>query len=595
MSQYLVSARKYRPTDFTNVVGQAHVTKTLENAIINNQISHAYIFCGPRGVGKTSCARIFANRINNISDENKEDGAFNIFELDAASNNSVDDIRELVNQTRIPPQKGKYKVYIIDEVHMLSKSAFNAFLKTLEEPPKYCVFILATTEKQKLIPTILSRCQIFEFNRISLNDIVIHLSSIVKKENIKVDERSIQLIADSSDGALRDALSTFDKIISFCGKEWKHEEVEKILNSLNANKTISFIEMILNQDIFNTLIEFDNLLEQGFEGKDLIISLTEYFRNIMLCKNPKSIEIIKCEGELKTKLEDLSKKIPTENILLYLDTLNDCQKQYSNSFNQRFLVELCLMQLCSQNGFEKKKKIIIAPPDSFNLKSRNFESKEQKKNILNEETEVHNDNDENNKEENLNEEPKVHNDNDENNKEESLNEESKVQNNNDKNIKEDDLTQKSILGTTINDCLNDNNIEKNEIKETNNNVEQLVNISQESLLPIWKNLLTKLKKEGKPNLHATMYKQRQNKIENNILELNVNSEVQKKEILDNQNMIIDYLKTYTKINFLKIDVKINELIEEKVLYTNEDKLQYILKENPTVVELIKNLDLEIKE
>ncbi|MEC8537443.1 MAG: DNA polymerase III subunit gamma/tau [Bacteroidota bacterium] len=576
MSQYLVSARKYRPTDFTNVVGQAHVTKTLENAIINNQISHAYIFCGPRGVGKTSCARIFAKRINNISEENKEDGAFNIFELDAASNNSVDDIRELVNQTRIPPQKGKYKVYIIDEVHMLSKSAFNAFLKTLEEPPKYCVFILATTEKQKLIPTILSRCQIFEFNRISLNDIVIHLSSIVKKENIKVDERSIQLIADSSDGALRDALSTFDKIISFCGKEWKHEEVEKILNSLNANKTISFIEMILNQDIFNTLIEFDNLLEQGFEGKDLIISLTEYFRNIMLCKNPKSIEIIKCEGELKTKLEDLSKKIPTENILLYLDTLNDCQKQYSNSFNQRFLVELCLMQLCSQNGFEKKKKIIIAPPDSFNLKSRNFESKEQKKNILNEETEVHNDNDENNKEENLNEESKVH-------------------NNNDKNIKDDDLTQKSILGTTINDCLNDYNIDKNEIKETYNNVEQLVNISQESLLPIWKNLLTKLKKEGKPNLHATMYKQRQNKIENNILELNVNSEVQKKEILDNQNMIIDYLKTYTKINFLKIDVKINELIEEKVLYTNEDKLQYILKENPTVFELIKNLDLEIKE
>jgi len=576
MSQYLVSARKYRPTDFTNVVGQAHVTKTLENAIINNQISHAYIFCGPRGVGKTSCARIFANRINNISEENKEDGAFNIFELDAASNNSVDDIRELVNQTRIPPQKGKYKVYIIDEVHMLSKSAFNAFLKTLEEPPKYCVFILATTEKQKLIPTILSRCQIFEFNRISLNDIVIHLSSIVKKENIKVDERSIQLIANSSDGALRDALSTFDKIISFCGKEWKHEEVEKILNSLNANKTISFIEMILNQDIFNTLIEFDNLLEQGFEGKDLIISLTEYFRNIMLCKNPKSIEIIKCEGELKTKLEDLSKKIPTQNILLYLDTLNDCQKQYSNSFNQRFLVELCLMQLCSQNGFEKKKKIIIAPTDSFNLKSRNFESKEQKKNILNEETEVQNDNDENNKEENLNEEPKVH-------------------NNNDKNIKDDDLTQKSILGTTINDCLNDNNIEKNEIKETNNNVEQLVNISQESLLPIWKNLLTKLKKEGKPNLHATMYKQRQNKIENNILELNVNSEVQKKEILDNQNMIIDYLKTYTKINFLKIDVKISKFIEEKVLYTNEDKLKYILKENPTIVELIKNLDLEIKE
>ena len=577
MSQYLVSARKYRPTDFSNVVGQAHVTKTLENAIKNNQISHAYIFCGPRGVGKTSCARIFANRINDISEENKQDGAFNIFELDAASNNSVDDIRDLVNQTRIPPQKGKYKVYIIDEVHMLSKSAFNAFLKTLEEPPKYCIFILATTEKQKLIPTILSRCQIFEFNRISLNDIIVHLSSIVKKENLKVDERSIQLIADSSDGALRDALSTFDKIISFCGKEWKHEDVEKILNSLNANKTISFIEMILNQDIFNTIIEFDKLLSQGFEGKDLIISLTEYFRNIMLCKNLKSIEIIKCEGELKTKLEDLSKKITTENILIYLDILNECQKQYSNSFNQRFLVELCLMQLCSQNSFDKKKKIIISSPDSFNSKTKkNFEKKEQKIN-------------------NLIEEPKVQNESDTVTKEENLNEKLKVQNDSGNNTNEDDLTHKSILGTTINDCLNDVVFEKNEIKETNNNLENLVNLSKESLLPIWKNLLTKLKKEGKPNLHATLNNQRQNKIENSILELNVQSEVQKKEILDNQNMIIDYLKDKTKINFLKIDVKISKLKEEKVLYTNEDKLKYILEENPTIVELIKNLDLEIKE
>lgn len=576
MSQYLVSARKYRPTDFSNVVGQAHVTKTLENAIKNNQISHAYIFCGPRGVGKTSCARIFANRINDISEENKQDGAFNIFELDAASNNSVDDIRDLVNQTRIPPQKGKYKVYIIDEVHMLSKSAFNAFLKTLEEPPKYCIFILATTEKQKLIPTILSRCQIFEFNRISLNDIIIHLSSIVKKENLKVDERSIQLIADSSDGALRDALSTFDKIISFCGKEWKHEDVEKILNSLNANKTISFIEMILNQDIFNTMIEFDKLLSLGFEGKDLIISLTEYFRNIMLCKNPKSIEIIKCEGKLKTKLEDLSKKITTENILIYLDILNECQKQYSNSFNQRFLVELCLMQLCSQNGFDKKKKIIISSSDAFNSKTKqNSGSKEQKTN-------------------NVNEEPKVHNDNDTIIKE-NLNNKPKVQNDNINSTIEDNLTQKSILGITINDCLNDVNFEKNNIKETNNNVENLVNLSEESLLPIWKNLLTKLKKEGKPNLHATLNNQKQNKIENSILELNVKSEVQKKEVLDNQNMIIDYLKNETKINFLKIDVKISKFTEEKVLYTNEDKLKYILKENPTIVELIKNLDLEIKE
>ena len=236
MSEYLVSARKYRPKNFEDVVGQSHVTKTLINAISNNQISHAYIFCGPRGVGKTTCARIFANKINNISIDKKQDGIFNIFELDAASNNSVDDIRDLVAQTRIPPQNGKYKVYIIDEVHMLSKAAFNAFLKTLEEPPKYCVFILATTEKQKLIPTILSRCQIFEFHRINSLDIKSHLFSLVEKEKLTVDEKSIKLIAESADGALRDALSTFDKIISFCGKNWNHEDVEILLKSLNPKE-----------------------------------------------------------------------------------------------------------------------------------------------------------------------------------------------------------------------------------------------------------------------------------------------------------------------------------------------------------------------
>ena len=364
MSEYLVSARKYRPKEFTEVVGQSHVTTTLENAITTNKISHAYIFCGPRGVGKTTCARIFANKINNINIENKQDGVFNIFELDAASNNSVDDIRDLVNQTRIPPQKGKYKVYIIDEVHMLSKSAFNALLKTLEEPPKYCVFILATTEKQKLIPTILSRCQMFEFNRINLQTIQNHLMSIVEKENFIVDEKSIQLIAETADGALRDALSTFDKITSFCGKKWKHEEVEKILNSLNPKKAISFIEKIIGKNIPESLIMFNDLLESGFEGKDLIVSLIEHFRNLMFCKAPQSFEILTCEEEIKSKLENISKSISKEDILHYINILIECQKQYNSTFNQRFLVELCLMQLCSLENSSKKKKLILlnCPP-----------------------------------------------------------------------------------------------------------------------------------------------------------------------------------------------------------------------------------------
>ena len=564
MSEYLVSARKYRPKEFNEVVGQSHVTTTLENAIKTNQISHAYIFCGPRGVGKTTCARIFANKINNINIENKQDSIFNIFELDAASNNSVDDIRDLVNQTRIPPQKGKYKVYIIDEVHMLSKSAFNAFLKTLEEPPKYCVFILATTEKQKLIPTILSRCQIFEFHRINLQDIQSHLMSIVKKENFIAEEKSIQLIAETADGALRDALSTFDKITSFCGKTWNHEEVEKILNSLNPKKIILFIENILEKNIADSLVNFHELLNSGFEGKDLIVSLIEYFRNIMLCKNPKSFEILTCEGALKEKLENFSTLISTENLLNYLNILTDCQKQYPTTFNQRFLVELCLMQLCSLENSSKKKNLINPPENKLNTEPLNTEP-------LNTEP--------------LNTESKEVTKTTEANKVEKINESENLE-----------KLESSILGKTITDCLTISDTTKKTAKKEQQKSEiTLMSINEEKLNPIWNDLCDKLKSEGKMNLHATLRSQKNNTINNNILKINVKSELQKKEIVDNQHVIIEFLKKKTGFMFIKIEVNLELLHEEKVLYTNEDKLKYMMKKNPSVLELIKNLNLEIKE
>jgi len=573
MSEYLVSARKYRPKEFTEVVGQSHVTTTLENAIETNQISHAYIFCGPRGVGKTTCARIFANKINNITIENKQDGIFNIFELDAASNNSVDDIRDLVSQTRIPPQKGKYKVYIIDEVHMLSKSAFNAFLKTLEEPPKYCVFILATTEKQKLIPTILSRCQIFEFHRINLQEIQNHLISIIKKENFIVEEKSIQLIAETADGALRDALSTFDKITSFCGKKWNHEEVEKILNSLNSKKIISFIENVIEKNIPDSLINFNELLESGFEGKDLIVSLIEYFRNIMCCKNPKSLAILTCEGDTKEKLENLSKLISTEDLLHYLNILNDCQKQYTTTFNQRFLVELCLMQLCSLESSSKKKNLINLPGEKLNFKTEESNVKEEVA-----------DNEESNVKEEV-----------------AGNEESNVKEEVAKNhdISTDGNLEKiesSILGVSIKDCLKKDHLTKDIHKQENKESEvTLISINEQTLNPIWDDLCKQLESEGKMNLHATLRNQKNKEINNNILQINVKSEIQKKEIADNQNMIIEFLKKKTGALFIKIEVNIEFLKEEKVLYTNEDKLKYMIKKNPPVLELIKNLNLEIKE
>ena len=569
MSEYLVSARKYRPKEFSEVVGQSHVTTTLENAIETNQISHSYIFCGPRGVGKTTCARIFANKINNINIENKQDGIFNIFELDAASNNSVDDIRDLVSQTRIPPQKGKYKVYIIDEVHMLSKSAFNAFLKTLEEPPKYCVFILATTEKQKLIPTILSRCQIFEFHRINLQEIQSHLMSIVKKENYIVEENSIKLISETADGALRDALSTFDKITSFCGKEWSHTEVEKILNSLNPKKIISFIEKIIEKNIPDSLIKFNDLIESGFEGKDLIISLIEYFRNIMFCKNPKSFEILTCEGEVKKKLENISKSISIEVILHYLKILTDCQKQYTTTFNQRFLVELCLMQLCSLENSSKKKNLIDSPENALKLNIKKAELIEiQEATKTQEATET----------------------------QETTKTLEKKETQEKKEAKDSVEFKTSILGATITDCLNSSNL-KQEIKtkENKENHESLVSIDEKILKPVWNDFCQKLKLDGKINLYTTLENQKHKIINDNILKIDVKSEAQKKEILDNQHIIIEFFKKNTNANSIKVEVHIELLKDEKVLYTNEDKLKYMIKKNPKVLELIKNLDLEIKE
>ncbi|MBH75808.1 MAG: DNA polymerase III, subunit gamma and tau [Flavobacteriales bacterium] len=583
MPEYLVSARKYRPKNFEDVIGQSHVTKTLINAISNNQISHAYIFCGPRGVGKTTCARIFANKINNINIDKKQDGIFNIFELDAASNNSVDDIRDLVAQTRIPPQNGKYKVYIIDEVHMLSKAAFNAFLKTLEEPPKYCVFILATTEKQKLIPTILSRCQIFEFHRINSTDIRNHLFSLVEKEELIVDEKSIKLISESADGALRDALSTFDKIISFCGKNWIHEDVEILLKSLNSKRILSFIEKIYNKKIHETLIDFNNLIEKGFEGKDLVISLIEFYRNIILCKNQSSIEIIKCDSETKLHLVELSKIISTENILSYLDILLDSQRQYNSSFNKRFLVELCLMQLCSINSSNKKKNV-IDPPDKFEQKKKNEEIP-LIKNVKQED------------EKNLEEDSKIIDQKkiaetdtkiDQKNLEESTTQVDIEKKN------EDPIMETSILGKTIQECLKNDkpNQEKSVDKEE---VEDLISLNNNTLQPYWLELCNHLKNTGKMNLYSTLLNQKNIQIKDNNIEIKVQSETQKKEILDNNNLIVDLLKNKAKVNYIRIVVKLEKIKEDKLLYTNEDKLKFIISEKPSVVELIKKLNLEIKE
>ncbi|MEX2593973.1 MAG: DNA polymerase III subunit gamma/tau [Anditalea sp.] len=360
MENFVVSARKYRPSNFKSVVGQQHITTTLKNAIKNNHLAQAFLFCGPRGVGKTTCARILAKTINcenltadfeacNICDSCKafnSNSSFNVHELDAASNNSVDDIRNLVDQVRYAPQKGKYKIYIIDEVHMLSASAFNAFLKTLEEPPKYAIFILATTEKHKIIPTILSRCQIFDFNRIQIKDIGEHLKYIASEEKISYEEEALRLIATKADGALRDALSVFDLIVTYsAGRKLTYEETINNLHILDYDYYFKLTDALLEESISQTLLIFDEILKKGFDAHNFIVGLSEHFRDLMVCKDTATVELLQVSESAKERYIIQSGKTPISFLLSALNVCNHADLNYKSSKNQRLHVELALLKL----------------------------------------------------------------------------------------------------------------------------------------------------------------------------------------------------------------------------------------------------------
>ena len=357
MEKFVVSALKYRPKTFKDVVGQSAITTTLENAIKENHLAQALLFTGPRGVGKTSCARILAKMINSNGNANEnEDFAFNIFELDAASNNSVDDIRNLTDQVRIPPQVGTYKVYIIDEVHMLSSNAFNAFLKTLEEPPKHCIFILATTEKHKIIPTILSRCQIFDFKRITVNDAKNYLKIIAKEQGIEAEDDALHIIAQKADGAMRDALSIFDRVVSFSGKNLTRKAVSENLNVLDYDAFFQVTDHILNNEIPELLLQFNAILSRGFEGQHFIAGLASHFRDLFVAKSAQTIELLEVGDDTKENYKKQSEKTTTTFLKQAIFLANDCDLKYKTSRNQRLLVELCLMKLASINFDGEKKK-----------------------------------------------------------------------------------------------------------------------------------------------------------------------------------------------------------------------------------------------
>ncbi len=385
MENFIVSARKYRPATFASVVGQSHITTTLKNAILNNHLAQAFLFCGPRGVGKTTCARILAKTINchHITPEGEACGecescvafqnnaSFNIHELDAASNNSVEDIRNLVEQVRYPPQNGKYKIYIIDEVHMLSNAAFNAFLKTLEEPPRYAIFILATTEKHKIIPTILSRCQIYDFNRIQISDIANHLASIAEKEGIKAEPQALHLIAQKADGGLRDALSMFDLIVTFSADNTiTYQKTIENLHILDYDYYFRITDCLWQNDLSQTLLIFDEILKKGFDGHLFVIGLAEHWRNLLVSKDAQTVQLLQTTDEIKKRYAEQAKNLPLSWLISAMNVLQQVDIQYKNSKNPKLFVEIALMKIAhlqkaielsqiaqSQNIADDKKKV----------------------------------------------------------------------------------------------------------------------------------------------------------------------------------------------------------------------------------------------
>lgn len=382
MSTFIVSARKYRPVRFDDVVGQEHVTQTLKNALKNDHLAHAFLFCGPRGVGKTTCARILAKVLNCQNKTSyfepcntcesciafNDNASFNIMELDAASNNSVEHIRALIEQVRFQPQQGQYKVFIIDEVHMLSQQAFNAFLKTLEEPPAYAIFILATTEKHKIIPTILSRCQIFDFKRIQVSRTVEHLAGICKEEGIKADDDALHIIAQKADGALRDALSIFDRIVSFSGNQISYQDVIANLNVLDYDYYFKLMEAFMMEDMPGILLMFDDILRKGFEPDIFINGLAAHIRNLMVCKDPETLQLLEVSDNLKEKYQEQAGQVKLNFLLNALNLINDCDINYRMARNKRLHVEMALIKLSYVNRAVK----MADQPKVENLEKKNF-------------------------------------------------------------------------------------------------------------------------------------------------------------------------------------------------------------------------------
>lgn len=566
--KYMVSALKYRPQSWDSIVGQHNIAKTLQQAIQSDHLAQAYLFCGPRGVGKTSTARLFAKAINLKHDEKLQDFSYNIYELDAASNNQVDDIRNLNDQVRIPPQKGKYKVYIIDEVHMLSQSAFNAFLKTLEEPPPHAVFILATTEKHKIIPTILSRCQVYDFHRISILDIVDHLKNIAKKEDVKIEEEALHVIAEKADGALRDALSCFDLMVNFCEGDITYKKVIQNLNILDHDYYFNLIDLVLENKIHESLLLFAEILSKGFDGKLFISGLATHLRNLMMSKDERTLQILEYSSELKGKFSEQATRIDPDDITTMLTLLSESETSYKSSQNQRLLIEITLMQLCSVQIQKKKaKSVAILPPNFLDIEEigplpKNDQIKKTdiklKKQHESPELEV--------------EETKI------------------IAPKRSLSIKKRSLTT-SISG--IRKKLNDNEeqVQKQEALLISSNSK----FSSHLLLEKWNKFAEIKKKEGKMGLHTTLTKSSPILKNDFNIDFRLDSEVQKMDLQKETPYLLEHLRKELNNGSIQIHLHVSEMEDQKISqFTSRERFFQMAEKNPDLHLFKEEFDLDLE-
>lgn len=582
MENFIVSARKYRPVTFDTVVGQNAITSTLKNAIKNNHLAQSFLFCGPRGVGKTTCARILAKTINcenisanieacNVCNSCKSfntSNSFNVFELDAASNNSVDDIRNLVDQVRIPPQLGKYKVYIIDEVHMLSSSAFNAFLKTLEEPPAYAKFILATTEKHKIIPTILSRCQIFDFNRITISDIAKHLEFVAQQEKVIADPNALQIIAQKADGALRDALSIFDQIVSFAGNNGiTYQTVIDNLNVLDYDYFFNVTDALLKGNISECLLILNEILEHGFDGHHFISGLGEHFRNILVCKNPSTLKLLEVGETIREKYKFQAQNCSSHFILKALDFVAKCDVNYKTAYNKRIIVELVLLQIGninSQNINDDNMEEAIKPL---------VKSVEKPKVVVNPETTKNP----------ITVEPKPNN----------IGSSIVMPSSSVKPEKRIVSATKSIKETLAENAIQKKIENEGDIDKSSSDIKKpITQFTAEEFEKVWMEMALPYKTES-PDFYITLTSQIPKVNEDFSIELNIDNVIQEKEITERKFEILTILRNALNNAQIQLNTIINKNPSITKPFTPQEKFKKMTENNPAIQNLKDLFDLDI--